>query len=989
MTATGRPLESPPPGEDEAIRLIVESLKRTVRRAHPPSKVMRGAHPKLHACLRAEFTVDADVPDELRHGLFSEARTYQALVRFSNSFPGVRHDAKRDVRGCAIKLFGVDAPHDHTQDFVLTSHPTFFIRNPVDYVAFCLAVEQQKLLSGFFGLKPFRCRFQELYTLVRSQIRIKNPLGIPYYSQTPYCLGPLAVKYSIRPSGFEPNADGKAIQSSRKDFLRENTSIYLASHDALFDFLVQVQTDPDRMPIEDAVVRWDERLSPFRRVATIKIPTQTFDTATRHTLGENLSFSPWHASSAHRPLGGINRARRAVYDEISRLRHELNAAPDPGSKDLGNIEVDPPRPVARWIRRRSTAPGLLTVAALLLIIGAVASLLLFTGGGPALPENAPKPPSSFGLNGLDPVERAEYYHLTEGGEVYPMRMLLALEVETPAEADRTRTFRPFLENPERFGLIPDPASTLNPYGLPVGLTVGRSVSGVQEMGFNCAACHVGEIHYHGRRFRVDGAPNMVFINRFIERLAEETDRTLKDPVRSARFIDRMRRVKLVPVPRYPQADVVGQHYSQPYDENRDTDADLLDSPSQWKLLNRLRGLVRSSALIEAKIATLRAMPTLQAALSSATVDGYGRADAFGVGRIELFGSDPLNAQTADAPVSFPHLWGMKVTRWLQWGANTNSVIERNVGQALGVGATYQKDTYDSSVRLDHLWRMEELSYKLEPPKWPTEILGPIDEEKRKRGQAFFDRTCALCHETYTKVGALNEYQLFPLNVAATDPNTALNFERSVRTAHGVQPFPQAAFEIVQNVVRRYYEFNRIPDETQAAWEMRELRPLPQLFRAPLLQHDQFDDTRGRRVYRAKTLRGIWATAPYLHNGSVPTIYDLLLPAAKRPKSFKLGTREYDPIRLGYQTGPAQFVAPPELEPFELDTTLPGNWNSGHEWWFYDELERDDSKRYDVIEFLKSFDLPNEQDYHFTRPDKLPDDVRIRFPPRNEDRPRAH
>src|SRR5262249_42634965 len=280
-----------------------------------------------------------------------------------------------------------------------------------------------------------------------------------------------------------------------------------------------------------------------------------------------------------------------------------------------------------------------------------------------------------------------------------------------------------------------------------------------------------------------------------------------------------------------------------------------------------------------------------------------------------------------------------------WGANTNSVIERNVGQALGVGATYQKDTYDSSVRLDHLWRMEELSYKLQPPKWPTQIFGPIDEEKRKRGQTFFDRTRALCHETYTKVGALNEYQLFPLNVVGTDPNTALNFERSVRTARGVRPFPQAAFEIVQNVVRRYYEVNRVPDETQAAWEMRELRPLPQLFRAPLLQQDQFDDTRGRRVYRAKTLRGIWATAPYLHNGSVPTIYDLLLPAAKRQRPFNVGTREYDPIRLGYQTSPSQFVASPDLEAFELDTTLPGNWNSGHEWWFYDELERDNSKRY--------------------------------------------
>ena len=76
----------------------------------------------------------------------------------------------------------------------------------------------------------------------------------------------------------------------------------------------------------------------------------------------------------------------------------------------------------------------------------------------------------------------------------------------------------------------------------------------------------------------------------------------------------------------------------------------------------------------------------------------------------------LNVLPADAPVSFPHLWGMERTSWFQWGVNTNSVIERNIGQALGVGATMQPDKgYRSTVRLDNLHAMEELQYKLTSP----------------------------------------------------------------------------------------------------------------------------------------------------------------------------------------------------------------------------------------------------------------------------------
>jgi len=597
-----------------------------------------------------------------------------------------------------------------------------------------------------------------------------------------------------------------------------------------------------------------------------------------------------------------------------------------------------------------------------------------------LPESLTYPPAPSGTNGLSAEERQQYYHLTEGGELFPMSWLLALEQPVTDAAGKT-TYRPFLENVQRFGLIPDPPSRFNPYGLPVGVTIGYDqVSGLQMMGLNCTACHVGEIHYNGRAIRIDGDQNMSFVNAFITAMVNATTDTLKDPERLARFLDRRRRVKLVAVPDYPVVE------KEDIPAPKDDPDELLDSGHHG--LHRVMDAVRSMAstnrgLLEQKLDSLRTIQILKQAMALAPVDGYGRVDAFGVGRNELFDAfsskdftKGSNLLAPDAPVSIPHLWGMKNTSWFEWGANTNSVIQRNIGQSLGVGASYDPDSgYATTSRLDHLYAMEQLSYKLTPPVWPADILGPIDTAKAARGKAFFDRTCALCHETYAKSGPkgdLNEYQLFSLSVVGTDPNTALNFEKNVMTANGPQPFGLAAFSVVDNVRKAYYLTHNIPDDVQAKWEDRERRPAPE-FRVPLMQYDKYKDTARHGVYRAKTLKGIWATAPFLHNGSVPTIYDLLHLAADRPKEFKVGTREYDPQKLGYVTSGDRFITPPNMQEVTFNTHLQGNSNTGHEWWFYPELT--DEVRFEIIEFLKTFTDPG--DYSFTRPADaaLPADAR--------------
>jgi len=346
MSASHARASAPDAREEAAIREIAALLGEMVRRDCPAGTLARrDAHAKHHGLVRGVFRVDADVPPELRHGLFADARTYPAWIRFSNGAPHVQSDRKRDQRGMAIKLVDVpgekvledeqDAP---TQDFVLASCPRFFIRSVADYLPFTRAAVKApaiRVLGFFFGWNPFRWRLHELRALLGSLGRATSPLTTRYWSQTPYRLGPLAVKYSARPLAAPPvhaEADASA------DFLREVMAGQLGRGPAVFEFLVQVQADPGRMPIEDSTVEWRESDAPFRRVATITIPLQRFDSDAQMALAEQLSFTPWHTRPEHAPLGGINRVRRVVYETISRLRHDLNGIV---RREPRSLEIDP------------------------------------------------------------------------------------------------------------------------------------------------------------------------------------------------------------------------------------------------------------------------------------------------------------------------------------------------------------------------------------------------------------------------------------------------------------------------------------------------------------------------------------------------------------------------------------------------------------------------------------------------------------------------
>lgn len=314
--------EEIPANEAAATQEVVRMLEDSIRSEAKFGLAHRGAHAKGHGCVKATFRVLPKLPDEVRTGVFAEARTFPAWIRYSNGSGTIQDDSIGDARGMAIKLMGVEGSESGTQDFVMINHPVFFVRNAADYLEFQKALVKDSPSQFFFpGLNPFNFRLHEFAIVNTIQGKtVTNPLDTQYWSMTPYRLGDTAMKFSVHPCD-----DGAMFnETASPNYLRDNMQQQLAQGQACFDFMVQLRRVPSVMPIEDPTLEWSEDDSPFIRVAQVTIPEQAFTSPEQRAFCENLAFNPWHAVPEHQPLGGINRMRKTIYDTISRVRHELN-----------------------------------------------------------------------------------------------------------------------------------------------------------------------------------------------------------------------------------------------------------------------------------------------------------------------------------------------------------------------------------------------------------------------------------------------------------------------------------------------------------------------------------------------------------------------------------------------------------------------------------------------------------------------------------------
>jgi len=308
--------ESLAPDEAAVVAECVAFLQDASRRRHPTGPIQRFNQGRHTACVTAEFTVGPTLPEAHRVGLFAEPRTYPAVIRFANASSA--SDRERDTRGMAIAVEGVDGvnltPGSHRQDFVLNSHPVMVAPDTREFLALLRAMEAGGIRRlVYFATHPRAARIG-----LASRGQPSSHLDIPYWSTTPYLFGPgRAVKYSARPCS---DRTSQTPSSPGDSYLLDAMRAHLAQSDACFDFLVQFQTDPERMPIEDATVEWNEKASPFVPVARIRIPRQSVGASVSMQQCEQSAFNPWHCLADHRPLGGMNRARRDIYEAMSRFR---------------------------------------------------------------------------------------------------------------------------------------------------------------------------------------------------------------------------------------------------------------------------------------------------------------------------------------------------------------------------------------------------------------------------------------------------------------------------------------------------------------------------------------------------------------------------------------------------------------------------------------------------------------------------------------------
>ena len=332
--------EAVPQGEAQEITEMVDLTHKLLEQrygaATGETMARRAVHPKAHGCVKADFTVNADIPDKYRVGLFATpGKSYKAWVRFSNATAVVRPDVnnkKADSRGMAIKVMGVEGETlmsesgGKTQDFLLINQPMFAFPNVHEYLEFTrIQFANKEDVRRFFAPQTLTDARKKIGGIVGkiAGMHMANPLHVPYFSASPFLFGPdKAAKFAARPRNAPANPSLPEFTST--DYLREAMKKSLSITEGspvVFD--IQVQLRPDGLapmdadyPIESANDEWKPKAdgtAAYQNVATVTIQQQDFDTPLQNTECEHLVFTPWHGLTGHQPLGGINRLRRQVY----------------------------------------------------------------------------------------------------------------------------------------------------------------------------------------------------------------------------------------------------------------------------------------------------------------------------------------------------------------------------------------------------------------------------------------------------------------------------------------------------------------------------------------------------------------------------------------------------------------------------------------------------------------------------------------------------
>jgi hypothetical protein len=633
----------------------------------------------------------------------------------------------------------------------------------------------------------------------------------------------------------------------------------------------------------------------------------------------------------------------------------------------------------------------------------------------------------------DPQEPLQqFFHLSEGSEVFPYGALLAID-----SGDGTLFFD---TNNPTFGLLADPPDTTcdpnkqpwcNNHGVPVGMTVAKTrdsmLLDMEMFGLNCAACHVGELQAKGNTYRVLGGPNMFDAIGFVSGLKGAVGYTMADSDHVLSFLGRwaalgenpiggtdpaflalvqaaqaevktgsvlgqalakalqamlaevsnetflprgpglrlvpgsapppqqaptlkptqvrpgsrpdlprgttaftlpptrptMTSVALLPKPEMAAfnlefgAALIGlDHATQPLSPFEQSLEQITDLKARSLMLESfLVNYWEALQLLKERFSALSALGAGGKVGVESTPPGPGRVDAFMTARNILFPGSPA---PATSPVDIPRIWRLHDIHRYHWDGDTNSLIERNVGQAVVIGAVIDPHNGQSTILIQYIQTLEDLAGKILPPPWP---LGPIDVDAGPgaHGRDLFVANCLGCH------GLGNDGGTSPYDVK-TDVLRIHNFSLPM---DGGGSFHAALKSELDLVMKQAYAY------ADAAADAQE-DPSKTIINAP-------------QQYANRSLDGVWATAPYLHNGSVASLADLLEPASARSSLVTVGGRVYDTDRVGYAPAPGAFSRDGGAKGDSMCDPDSGTTACGHP--YGTELSADDKKA--LLEYLES------------------------------------
>ncbi len=341
-------VEQPAAGEQPAIAEINASIQGILETTWQDyGHAGRSVHAKSHGLLQGELEVLPNLPEALAQGVFARPRTYPVVMRISTNPGDILDDTVSSPRGLGLKIIGVEGERlpgsagEATQDFVMASGSAFVAPNAQGFAP-SLKVLAATTDTGQGWKRALSWVLRGLTRLATAAgveagplkalggQPLTHPLGETFYSQAPFRYGNNVAKLCVAPVSAELAGlkDAPVDLSGRPNGLRQAVIDFFAGHGGVWELRVQLRTNPETMPVEDASVAWPEDESPYVAVARITArPQPAWSEARAQQVDDGLAFSPWHGIVAHQPLGSINRARRAAYMRSAGFRAAHNRCP--------------------------------------------------------------------------------------------------------------------------------------------------------------------------------------------------------------------------------------------------------------------------------------------------------------------------------------------------------------------------------------------------------------------------------------------------------------------------------------------------------------------------------------------------------------------------------------------------------------------------------------------------------------------------------------